>query len=272
MQPHHIGHLAIWIHPPKLTSNPKLRILLVHGLGEHSARHTTTINYLTHKLPIEVIRFDLRGAGKSGGNRQWIESFQDYIEDTHEALLYTQKLSPQLPIILMGHSLGGAISISYAAKFQNLLTALILSAPAVNVGSGISPTTIYVGKLASKIFPKFQLKSKATHWISRNPHEVQKYLNDSLSSHFTPLQQGKLIIEQLQKLLILAETIKIPTIIFQGTHDTIVSPEGAFELLKALKSPDKELCYLPMRYHEPHNDYDAEDYLQRVVTWISRFV
>ena len=87
MEPINLGHLAVWNHPV-VSGAPKARVLLIHGIGEHSGRHKNTCNTLTSN-GYEVVRFDLRGAGRSGGRRQHIEQFTDYVDDVVHVFNWT---------------------------------------------------------------------------------------------------------------------------------------------------------------------------------------
>jgi alpha-beta hydrolase superfamily lysophospholipase len=140
MKYHTVGPLAIWQHKSN-AGNPTCRVLLIHGLGEHSGRHGNTIQFL-NSVGIEVIAFDLRGCGHSSGKRQWIESFRDYVQDTATVFDWAEKTLSSLPLFVLGHSLGGAIAICFTEQYQKLLQGLVLSAPAFKVGSEITPAKI----------------------------------------------------------------------------------------------------------------------------------
>ena len=64
-----IEHIAVWVHP---APSPVARVMLVHGLGEHSG-----LFYTSSLIPdmiaanVEVVRFDLRGHGASHGERMY---------------------------------------------------------------------------------------------------------------------------------------------------------------------------------------------------------
>ena len=45
MEPIKIGSLAAWVHTPQTRGPLPARVLLVHGMGEHSERHRNTIDY-----------------------------------------------------------------------------------------------------------------------------------------------------------------------------------------------------------------------------------
>ena len=108
-----IGPLSVWQHTP--STPPKARCIIIHGLGEHSGRHLNTVQHLVQS-GIEVFRFDQRGCGKSAGEPQWIDSFQDYVDDSHAMFQYIKDSCNELPLFVQGHSLGGAIAIEFAAQ------------------------------------------------------------------------------------------------------------------------------------------------------------
>lgn len=243
---------------------------MIHGLSEHSGRHQNTIDWLT-QFDIEVVRFDLRGAGKSGGRRQWIESFDDYVQDTTTVFNWIQRDLKSAPLFVLGHSLGGAIALHFAASYNSLFQGLILSAPAYLVGSAISPLKIKLGQALVKIAPNLRLpKSTTSSGVSRDPKVVEDYEKDPLCYHFNTLKQGDEILKALPQLDQVARKVSVPTLIVHGSADPIIRVEGSYELLKALKSGHKELYIAPDCRHELHNELLASrvDYFNRLEMWI----
>src|ERR1700712_584325 len=108
-------YLHRWEAAPSFP-RPLARIALVHGLAEHARRYEAFALRL-NEAGIELIAMDLRGHGKSPGERVWIESFDDYLLDTDALLDVAQTTAPPgIPLFLMGHSMGGAIAALYAAE------------------------------------------------------------------------------------------------------------------------------------------------------------
>jgi alpha-beta hydrolase superfamily lysophospholipase len=264
MQKIEIAHLAAWQHT---VSNPKARVLIVHGISEHSNRHQNTIQALL-KNDIEVIRFDLRGAGESEGARQYIESFEDYVKDVEHIFNWQKTLKP-LPLFLLGHSLGGAIAIHFFPRHQEHFKGLMLTAPAYKVGGSISPLKIAIGKALVGFVPKLKLpviRKKAT--VSRIPEVEKAFRSDPLVSHFNTLQQGNEILKALEQIIEKSSLIEKPTFIAHGTSDVVILAVGSYEILRALKSSDKELHYFPLAFHELHNDLCQEEFLRLLNHWI----
>jgi acylglycerol lipase len=263
-----LGQIAAWRHP--VTSHkPRARLLHIHGISEHSARHMPTFQAL-NAIGVEVVRFDLRGAGESGGRRQYIDHFSDYVADTARAHNWICESLEPLPLFLMGHSLGGAIALHFAAQYGSLLEGVVLSAPAYKPGGDISPATIWIGRCLVRFLPTLRLYSSSSNGLSRDPAVVAAYRKDPLSSHFNTLKQGDAVLKALEQIPLIAGRIQNPVFIAHGTADSVIVPAGSFEILQSLGSRDKELHYLPGGFHEPHIDHDSGVYFSLVTRWIDR--
>jgi len=267
----HLGALVVWTHRPTIA--PKARAIVVHGMGEHSARHLNTVENLI-AAGYEVVRFDLRGSGESGGERQYIDSFEDYVSDLGSVYRWICEKSEPLPLFLIGHSLGGTIALSFAARYSQELAGLLLSSPAFKVGDAVSGLKIAVGKVLARWIPSMRLpKSTDSKAISRDAQVVEAYDKDPLSCRFNTLNQGSEILKTLDHLLDSVREVRCPTIIFHGTSDRIIRAEGSFELLVNLvKAQEKTLYLLPNGFHEPHNDIDKAFYFELMTGWIRKRV
>ncbi len=262
-----LGHLAVWQHK---VEKPRARVLMVHGISEHSGRHHNTFEFMARQN-IEVIRFDMRGAGRSGGKRQWCDAFNDYVEDVNLVFQWICRETSPLPLFLYGHSLGGAIAIHFAAERSHELDGLILTAPAYRTGKGISPAVIFLGTWVDRVFPSFRLpKPIDMEAISRDAGVVQAYATDPLVCHANTVHQGVEVLKALAQIPSLVTNILCPTVILHGSDDRVINPEGSFEILSGLGAQEKVLHILPSGYHEPHNDIDQENFYPYLDLWFKR--
>lgn len=261
-----VGRLAVWHHPTPRAA--KARILLIHGICEHSGRHLGTVEAL-NQFDYEVVRFDLRGSGRSGGRRQHIESFADYCEDALSIFNWTRGELLPLPLFLMGHSLGGAIAIHSVTPIQRALQGLILSAPAFITGSAISPLRIALGRLINHMLPTFQIPSGSDQGcLSRIPEVVTAYEKDPLSFHFNTVRQGDAVLRAMSDIPLLLPAIELPVLLVHGTHDRLTLLKGSYEILRRLGSRSRTMHIIPGGYHEPHNDLGREEYFRALHFWI----
>ena len=264
-EPLWLGPLAVWRHR---VEKPRARVLMVHGISEHSGRHKNTFDFFA-KLAVEVVRFDLRGAGKSGGKRQWCNDFRDYVDDLDSIFQWICRQNEPLPLYLMGHSLGGAVAIHFASEWWGELDGLILSAPAYLPGKAISPLTIFLGTWANRILPTLRLPKPIDHGgLSRIPQVALDYATDPLVCHRNTVHQGVAVLKGLSEIPPLCSQIRCPTVIIHGSDDKVIRAEGSREILNLLGGQDKTLHILPGGYHEPHNDLNAGEYFAFLKTWL----
>lgn len=114
-----------WPHP-----QPRHLALMVHGYGEHIGRYEELAGVL-HRHGAAVFGPDHRGHGKSAGERVLVEDFEDVVTDVHTVADFARAAHPGLPVVLIGHSMGGLISARFAQRHGTELTALVLSGPVI---------------------------------------------------------------------------------------------------------------------------------------------
>ncbi|MCX5359280.1 lysophospholipase [Streptomyces sp. NBC_00124] len=114
-----------WPHP-----RPRHLALVVHGYGEHIGRYEELAGVL-HRHGAAVFGPDHRGHGKSAGERVLVEDFEDVVTDVHTVADFARAAHPGLPVVLIGHSMGGLISARFAQRHGTELTALVLSGPVI---------------------------------------------------------------------------------------------------------------------------------------------
>ena len=109
-----------------LPENPKAIVQVVHGFAEHSGRYLNVVNEII-PLGYGVYADDHRGHGRSEGIRNYVDSFDQYVEDEKKLYDIIKEKHPNLPIFLLGHSMGSLIAIYVIKKYEDLYKGLILS-------------------------------------------------------------------------------------------------------------------------------------------------
>ncbi len=265
-----IGPLRAWRH--EAGAKPRGRIVLVHGLGEHSGRHANTTDFLVSK-GFEILRFDQRGCGASEGKRQWIETFGDYSEDLRSVVRYARRELPPAPLFLLGHSLGGAVVLHGAAEVakDGPVQGIVLSAPAHIPGAGVSAAKIFVGKLLERVLPSLKVPgSLEVGAISRDAAVVDAYKRDPLNCSFNTVRQGNEILRALPQMPDYARKVTQPVLLVHGDADRLANIQGTHAIHKALGSSDKTLKVFPGGYHELHNDLDRGAYFAVLDEWLGK--
>src|SRR5699024_4527967 len=107
---------------------PSWIAILIHGYGEHLGRYNHVADRLV-RAGAAVFGPDHIGHGRSDGERVLVEDFEPVVDDVHLVVQQAHATYPNLPTVVVGHSLGGMIAARYAQRYGDGLTALVLSGP-----------------------------------------------------------------------------------------------------------------------------------------------
>jgi len=164
------GRIAVhtWPHPA-----PRYVALLVHGYGEHVGRYEELAGVL-HAHGAAVVGPDHAGHGLSDGERVLVEDFEDVVTDVESALDLARAEHPGLPLVVVGHSMGGLIAARLAQRRPAGLAALVLSGPVL--GKWSLPGRF----LAHDEIPDVPVSPAA---LSRDPAALAAYEADPLVWH-----------------------------------------------------------------------------------------
>jgi len=253
--------------------SPKAILLLVHGLADHSSRFQSFVEYFVG-CGYGVCALDLRGHGKSGGVPGYVDRFSDYLTDLN--IFYQQVRSDfkGTPIFLVGHSIGGTISILFSVSHQGELGGLILSAPVLKPGASITSLQITMARVLSVLVPKIGVGPLEAEAISRLPEVVRAYVEDPL------VYRGKISARLGAELLKTLEhdipphlpEITMPILIMYGSADRLSNPAGCQLLYDSVKSPDKILRKYEGLFHEIYNEPEKQKVYADIEEWLSHHV
>jgi acylglycerol lipase len=247
---------------------PKAILLVVHGLAEHSGRYMNVVN---HFVPAgyAVYGIDHMGHGKSDGERVYVDRFQDYVNTVKNYFDMIRNWHPDIPIIMIGHSMGGLIGAAYLLEHQQELCGAVLSGPGVKVPDNISKVVIFAGKVLSILMPKTGIIQLEADGVSSDPAVVDAYVNDPLVfiGKITA-RVGAEMIKTMQYVTEKAPAINLPIMIVQGSADRLIDPSGAQLLYDLVGSVDKTIQVYEGFYHEVFNEPEHLQVLNDVQKWI----
>jgi alpha-beta hydrolase superfamily lysophospholipase len=167
-----------WIVP-----EPKAHIAIIHGYGEHIGRYVRLAGEL-NAAGFSVHGYDHRNHGQSPGQRGYIERFSHLIEDAGCFLRYVQGQVGNLPLFVLGHSMGGLVLARYLECHPEYkVTGIVFSSPFLQIGDDVSPVLIAIGNVLSAILPKLSVVDLEPEKISSMPEEVSRYVKDPLVFH-----------------------------------------------------------------------------------------
>lgn len=254
------------------TPTPRATVALLHGFGEHAGRYTHVAKALSDK-GFEPWTMDLRGHGRSEGPRAFVASFDEHTRDLGAFIAHVRKERPNRPLFLVAHSMGGCIATLYV--IQQGATAnidgLVLSAPALKLGTDFNPVKIAVGRALGKYIPGLPIEKLNAASISRDPEVVRAYDSDPLVFRgWVKTGFGRAFIEATEEVARGMESVKLPLLVMLGDADKIVNQAGGTELHARARSADKKLIVYPGLYHEIFNEPEKEKVLGDLVGWLEK--
>jgi acylglycerol lipase len=244
---------------------PRAGIIIVHGLCEHSGRYNYTTSRLTN-WDYSVYRLDLRGHGRSGGERGYVESYARFIEDTDLVVNMARQENPGLPLFLLGHSMGGFISVAYGVKYPDRLSGLIHSGAAVTAPPAVKDLGEGFDYNALALTP---IPNSLSSMVSRDPEVVRAYDDDPLVlKEFTMKLMGEIFIAGVGWLSQNMGFYHYPCLILHGGDDQLVPAEASQTLYDRIASTDKQIKIYPGLYHEILNEPEKETVLADIHQWV----
>ncbi|WP_432133500.1 lysophospholipase [Streptomyces sp. bgisy154] len=216
-------------------------VLLVHGYGEHTGRYEELASVLAAH-GAAVLGPDHIGHGRSGGERVVIEDFEDVVTDLHTVADRARAGHPGLPLVLVGHSMGGLIAARYAQRYGDGLAALVLSGPVI--GAWETPARL----LSHEEIPDIPISPAA---LSRDPAVGAAYAADPLVWH-GPMKRPTLeaFVRALAAVDEGGDVGRLPVLWLHGDDDRLVPLPGSRVGVERLSGVDLTERVWPGARHE----------------------
>jgi len=250
--------------------NPKATLIIVHGVGEHIDRYENLVNGLVQS-GYALAGYDLRGHGRSEGQRGYISSWEDYRGDLREFIKKARQMLPNIPMFVMGHSLGSLIVLDYIIHDSDDLSGAVLSGTALVPVDAGPPVQKFLAQLLSGIYPTFSMKVPTPgNSLSRDPKVAKAYDEDPMVFEDRTARWGAESFKAIKRIEANADKIRMPVLFIHGEKDPQVSVEGAQRFYDRVEYADKTLRIYKDNLHEPHNDLDYPKVVAYIEQWLSK--
>ncbi|KAM0482034.1 hypothetical protein ACHAPX_003368 [Trichoderma viride] len=248
-------------------------IILQHGYGEHAERyvdgHCALIQQLG-KRGLEVRAFDMWGHGRSPGVRGAVDverAIHDHLELRREAK------RENVPLFLLGHSLGAIVTAGSITADPSLVDGVILTSPPFP--GPVSTFVRWVLSAGATIVPHWSLPMPRSppSALSRQPELLQPVEADPLMvKRQIPFLLAASVLRTAQAINQGLKDWHVPTLVMHGTADKSADPKGSEDFVKSIESKDKTLWLLDSGLHELLNDSDREDSLQQILACLDAHI
>ena len=244
-------------------------LIYIHGFGDHSSRHENLVESLV-KSSKALYSFDLRGHGRSPGQRGYIGSWEELRGDVRAFVGLVRDIDGDLPIFLMGQSMGGLIVLEYALHCPDGLTGVIASAPAIGE-VGVPAWKMVLGRVLSNIWPRFSMNAGLNDAdMSRDPEVVKASEGDPLTHSRGTTRLAAELQDAITWTLSHAPEFPVPLLMLHGSADRVVPPEASRRFYEDVTLDDKERIEYPGSYHELDNDTNHAEVLRDLIAWMEK--
>jgi len=248
--------------------DPRAAVLLVHGLGEHSGRYTHVADALV-AAGCAVYAVDHRGHGKSEGTRAYVKSYDEFMSDLLLFRRHVESEQPGVPLIVLGHSMGGNLAVGHVLANQEGIAGLAVSGAALQTGDDLSPIQIKIFTLVSKIAPGFRPQGLDSDAISKDPAVVDAYRNDPLVyTGKISAGLGAALIGAMETFPARYPELRLPVLIMHGTEDRLTPIAGARALEAGATNATVTAHYYDGLFHEVFNEPEQAEVLADLVAWL----
>lgn len=253
---------------PDEDRRPRARVVVVHGLGEHVGRYAELAARLT-AAGYAVHGYDQRGHGAAPGPRCQVERFERLVDDLGAFVSDLRAADGALPLVLLGHSMGGVVALRAVQSGAAAPDAVVLSSPALRDGT---PAPAWVRRVVAWLaepFPDLPTLRIDTTAVSRDPAEVEAYDRDPANFH-GPVK-ARIASEMARHGglgLVEAERVKVPLLIVHGRADRLARPDASVALHAALAGRDATLRLYDDGPHEMFHDPLRETVANDVLAWL----
>lgn len=255
--------------------DPQGVIVVVHGLGDHSARYQSLADDVTRRN-WALLAFDLPGHGASPGRRGGADSFDGLLADIGCALSDAGTRLGELPQVLLGHSMGGNLAINYALRRHQItpsgrnLDGLVLAAPMLLPPTPPPRPHIFAAWLTGHLLPRLRVHRPVdVDRLTRDPAQAAAIATDpqmhaSITVYLATqlLSQGRWAIDH-------ARDLAVPLLLMFGESDDLID-RAACEHLPIRVGGSATVVRWPEKRHAIFHDQPDGEVSDCLVQWLSR--
>jgi alpha-beta hydrolase superfamily lysophospholipase len=258
------GGLRLFVqswHP----ASPRGALVNLHGLGDHGGLHPAVSSHFS-AAGWTVYAPDLRGHGRSPGQRAYLRDWSEYRGDLR-ALVELVTARHEKPYVL-GHSLGGLVTLEFALRHPSELRGAIAAAPPVGE-LGVPPILMRLGRIMSRVAPRLSLRvGMDLTGLARDPSVMEKVLADPLFHRRGTARLSTEVTAAIAQVQSLAPTLRVPTLLLHGTADRMVPPGGTRRFAERAPAELVTLREYQGGFHALFADWDGERVLRDVEAWM----
>ena len=252
-----------WLPP-----EPERVTLLVHGYAEHSGRYEGLGRWLAARGSA-VHAYDQRGHGHSDGPRGHVRRFADLLDDVERCLELARREHGDLPVFVVGHSMGGLVVASWAVERDPEVTGVATSGAAIRLSAMPSRTQRLVLGALRRVLPRAgTTRAIEPDALSRDPEVGRAYVADPLVFQRMSFSLATEFVDAASRVEQGASEVSVPMLLMHGEDDPLCPAEGSRAFRSGLRTEGSELRIYPRLRHEIFNEPEREGVFADLLAWM----
>lgn len=242
-------------------------VLLVHGLGEHAGRYERLARTL-NGWGFAVRGYDQYGHGESGGARGDLPSTNRLVDDLADLVESTRsRMEPGLPLVLVGHSLGGLVASCFVAQQRGPVDGLVLSSPALDLG--LSAFQKLLLSVLPRVAPHLRVSNGLDpNFLSHDDDVIRRYRGDPLVHDRISGILARFMADGCEAVRQSAPAWNVPTLLMYAGADQLVNPAGSRAFAAAAPQALVRSVAFDDLFHEIFNEVESEAVYATLRQWL----
>ena len=238
--------------------------VIVHGLCEHQGRYDYVADCL-HAAGIGTYRFDHRGHGRSEGESTYYSTFHELLDDTNVIVDLAMKENPNLPVFLIGHSMGGFTVSLYGAKYpdkglRGIVTSGALTHDSQGTMGSIPPGLDVHARLKNELGDGVCSVKEVADWYLIDPYNRMDY---TFGLCYALADGVKWFADKVYE-------FKYPVLMMHGEKDALVNVNDTYQFFAKVASTDKQMKIYGGLFHEIFNEYCKDEVVSDMIKWLEK--
>ena len=246
---------------------PRALLVIVHGMGYHANTYSHVAKRFAESQVL-VVSLDQEFHGRSEGEKGRIDRMEDFSVDTKRFIDQCVGLYPDLPVFVLGESMGGFVAAHLTTLFP-AVRGLILLAPALGVDPDYEKCIRRMLRCLGTVTPWLPLKAAELDRMSRNEHFVQWATDDPLVDK-TKVKAGTglRILRSLEAVPQWLPRVQTPMLVIQGGEDHVIDKAIVRQFVETSSVEDKQLIYIEEMRHLISCEPNFPELLEEMVAWV----
>ncbi|MDR3402271.1 MAG: lysophospholipase [Chthoniobacter sp.] len=256
----------LFLRQARPPGNVRARVVLVHGLGEHSGRYGHVALALVER-GFAVVGWDLRGHGRSSGVRGDVATGEVLVDDLAAVCAWARL--KECALFIFAHSLGGQVALRLLEKDATVCRGAVIASPWLRLAFDPPWWKLLLARTAMLVKPAFvQARAMRADRLSRDAAHLASFPDLDLVHQQISARMYFALRIGGERIFAEAGAIRTPLLLLHGDDDPVTSHHATCDFFERVGSLDKTLRIYPGARHETHNELERGEVLREIGDWM----